>query len=332
MADDGRHIDNSLGILIGEGSQQLVGERQLASSEWLAPGAEPTYYDKPVVKPPVWIWSIPAYFFVGGVSGAAMSMGLAAQIFGGGELRRFEERCRWVGAIGGGIGSALLIHDLGRKERFLMMLRVFRATSPMSIGSWVLALATPASAGSALLTMAETRWWRLAGNGAGIAAGVLGMPLATYTSVLISNTAIPVWLESRRTLPWLFATSSMASMASVFECMPLSPREHAIVRTFGLVGRAGELVAGAAMEREAARVPRVARPLHHGVSGALWTAGKILTASSLAVALWPERSKRTRVIAGVLGMLGGLCVRFAVFHAGRASALDPRATFRAQQE
>ena len=179
-----------------------------------------TYYDRPVLKPPVWIWSVPCYFFVGGVAGAAMTMGLAAELLGGEELRPFDEKCRWIGAIGGGIGTALLIADLGRKARFLAMLRVFRPTSPMSVGSWVLAMATPLSAGSALLTRAPGLL-SYAGVCAGAGAGVLGMPLATYTAVLLSNSAVPVWLATRRTLPLLFGASSAAGLASVFELMPL---------------------------------------------------------------------------------------------------------------
>src|SRR5690348_9200117 len=27
------------------------------------PAGEPTYYDLPVVKEPVWVWAVPAYFF-----------------------------------------------------------------------------------------------------------------------------------------------------------------------------------------------------------------------------------------------------------------------------
>jgi formate-dependent nitrite reductase membrane component NrfD len=50
-----------------------------------------------------------------------MTMGLAARVFGGAQLRRFEMRCRWVGAVGGGIGSALLIWDLEHPERFYMI-------------------------------------------------------------------------------------------------------------------------------------------------------------------------------------------------------------------
>ena len=63
------------------------------------------------------------------------------------------------------------------------------------------------------------------------------MPLATYTAVLLANTAVPLWSESRRTLPLLFGSSAVASLASVLELMPLKDGEQAIVHRFGLVGR-----------------------------------------------------------------------------------------------
>jgi len=292
---------------------------------------DPTYYDKPVIKPPVWIWSVPAYFYAGGVGGAAMVLAFAAQILAESRLREFEERCRWIGAVGGGIGTAFLIHDLGRKERFLLMLRVFRPTSPMSVGSWVLAAATPLSAGSALLTFAHGAFLRWAGQAAGIASGILGLPLATYTAVLISNTAVPVWQQSRRILPLLFGASSMAGLASILDLMKLRDHERHVSRYFGTVGRVAELVAGAVMEREVAQVPRVARSLNEGVAGALWTAAKVATASSLVISLLPNQSRGKRIAAGVLGTVGALCLRFAVFQAGRASSQDPRATFHQQR-
>ena len=286
-----------------------------------------TYYDRPVLKAPVWIWTVPTYFFVGGVAGAAMTMGLAVQLVGGRDLRRFDERCRWIGAIGGGIGSALLIADLGRKMRFLAMLRVLRPSSPMSVGSWVLALATPLSAGSALLTMTRGGFWDV-GYAAGVGAGILGMPLATYTAVLLGNSAVPLWLATRTTLPLLFGASSAASLASVLELMPLHERERAIVRRFAVVARVAELAAGQAVEREACANSQVGLPLRQGVSGALWKAAKLLTVASLVLTLMPGRRRRA---AGICGVLGGLALRFAVFHGGKASALDPRATFVQQQ-
>lgn len=294
-----------------------------------SPAESVTYYDRPLLKAPVWIWSVPLYFFVGGVAGAAMTLGLAVQLLGGRRLRKFSETCHWTGAIGGGIGSVLLISDLGRKARFLAMLRVFRPTSPMSVGSWVLALATPLSAGSALLTSGRGPV-RTAGLAAGIGAGVLGMPLATYTAVLLGNSAVPVWMATRKSLPLLFGASSAAGLASVFDLMPLANRERAVVRNFGIAGRLADLVVTHAVESDACANPRVGLPLSRGVSGVLWKSAKILTAVSLALSLVPGKSDTRRRTAGVFGVFGSLALRFAIIHAGKASALDPRATFSQQ--
>ncbi|HWB86749.1 MAG TPA: NrfD/PsrC family molybdoenzyme membrane anchor subunit [Bryobacteraceae bacterium] len=312
--NDGRSIDLTVATLEGEAAQQIAPSREEIEPPPVSVAGG--YYGRPYLKPPVWIWSIPTYFFVGGIAGSAMTMGWAAQMFGGREFRRFEQHCRWVGALGGCVGTALLIHDLGRKERFLFMLRVFRPTSAMSVGSWVLATATPLSAGSALLARAD-RPLRQLGDTAGAAAGLLGMPLAAYTAVLLANTAVPLWRESRRSLPLLFAASSMASMASLFELMSLSNREQAVVRRFGTIGRAGELAASLQLEREAG--PAV-KPLRQGAPGTLWNAASVLTASSLVVSLLPGKGRKKRILSGVLGLLGSACVRFAVFHAGKASA------------
>ena len=170
-----------------------------------------------------------------------------------------------------------------------------------------------------------------AGWAAGIGAGILGMPLATYTGVLISNTAVPAWQEARRILPLLFAASSMAGLGSILDLMPLGPAERRTGDAFGTLGRVAELAAGAVLEREVARVPEVGKAYREGVAGALWTAAKVATASSLLISLLPGRSRGKRIAAGVLGTAGAICLRFAVFHAGRASARDPRATFRQQR-
>jgi formate-dependent nitrite reductase membrane component NrfD len=325
--NDGRLIDTSVATLEGEGAQQRTSPaRNFPAGEFHTdqpPSTELSYYNRPVIKPPVWIAAVPTYFFVGGVAGAAMTMGMAVQLFGGPALYGFARRCHWTGAIGGSLGSALLIMDLGRKERFLNMLRVFRPTSPMSVGSWVLAMATPCSLTSALFA-------NPLGEAASIGAGILGLPLAIYTAVLMSNSAVPIWLASRRSLPFLFCASSISSMASVFDLMALRDREQAIIRRFGTVGRAADLIASAVVERDASEVPRVGLPLRGNVAGTIWNAARILTGASLVISLLPGKSRGKRALSGVLGILGGACVRFAIFEAGKASALDPHATFQQQ--
>src|SRR6185503_13774379 len=139
--------------------------------------ALPTYYGSPMLKQPVWIWTVPAYFYVGGVAGAALVLGAVAQLTRDSELRPLVRTCRSIGAAGHVIGSALLIHDLGRPSRFFHMLRVFNVKSPLSIGSWILTAGGIAS-GLAAIAPERKRIGRTIGNIGGVAAGALGIPLA----------------------------------------------------------------------------------------------------------------------------------------------------------
>src|SRR5207237_1714315 len=83
---------------------------------------ETGYYGLPLIKPPVWTWEVPAYFFVGGAAGAAAVVGAAARIAGAD--RDLVRHARWIAAAGAALSTPLLIGDLGRPKRFLNMLRV----------------------------------------------------------------------------------------------------------------------------------------------------------------------------------------------------------------
>ena len=109
--------------------------------------------------------------------------------------------------------------------------------------------------------------------------------------MLLSTTSVPVWQKSQRYLPALFVSSAVASCASLFELLELSPRETAIAHRFGAVGKAAELVCMTAVESTCRRTASTAQPLHSGISGALWTASKVLTVASLAVSLMPGKQE-----------------------------------------
>jgi formate-dependent nitrite reductase membrane component NrfD len=338
-SEDGRYIDERLGLLEGEGAQQRVEsprDREAGApfEVWSQKPSEASqqrsYYERPVLKEPVWIWSVPAYFYAGGVCGAAAVLGAIAQAVDGRGLRRLVRRCRWISAVGGAAGTALLIIDLGRPERFLNMLRVFRPTSPLNVGSWVLATTTPLSSGAAMLARANGNLGRL-GDLAGFGAGISGVPMSGYTAVLLSTTAIPVWQSARRTLPWLFVASAASSASALLEATDLDDREHRIAESFGRLAGATEIVAAVAVEREVGSVERVARPLREGLSGALWKTSLVCGAGGLVLSLAPGKSRLMRQLSSVLTTAGALTMRFAVFHAGKASARDPHATFEMQR-
>ena len=122
------------------------GDASEATSDSSGRAESLTYYDLPVLKEPVWIWAVPTYFAVGGAAGAALVLGAAAQLVDRDGLADLIRWSRRIGAAGSAVGAALLVVDLGRPGRFLNMLRVFRPTSPLNLGSWVLAGASGTSA------------------------------------------------------------------------------------------------------------------------------------------------------------------------------------------
>jgi formate-dependent nitrite reductase membrane component NrfD len=170
------------------------------------------------------------------------------------------------------------------------------------------------------------------GEACGILSGFFGLGLATYTGVLVANTAVPVWQSSRCSLPVLFGSSAAASLGCAFDIFGRNKAAAGITRTFGLVGRVAELSASFCMEREAGPIPRVARPLKHGVSGFLFRSSAVLTAASLVLALLPKQTRKRQVWSGILGTAGSLLMRFSIESAGKASALDPRASFHQQRQ
>jgi len=336
---DSRNIDEAVAILSGEGSEQEIEEfspqpKHETPAVWhetpLAIAAGPTYYEQPVLKKPVWSWDIPAYYYLGGAAGMAFVLAAAAQFADGRRFHAFIRDCHRIGVIGSTAGGAFLIHDLGRPSRFLNMLRVFRPTSPMNMGAWILAGASPFGILATVFGSSNGRSVGLIGRATSYGAGVFGLGLAGYTGVLVGNSAVPVWQESRRALPVLFYASAMSSVASILELTCNDARAHRITKTFGTAGRLLELSAAYVMERNARVDPRVLEPLRSGTSGVLWKCATLFTAASLLASLVP-RSKTSRRVSGILGTIGAICLRMAVHQAGAASARDPRATFEQQR-
>jgi hypothetical protein len=331
MKTDGRDIDTGLAQLSGEAATQRAGSSGELEAWSGVRGIEPTYYGRPLLKEPVWKVTIPLYYFVGGAAGASLVMGAAAQLDRSGKLDHLMRRCHWAGVIGSALSGLILIHDLGRPERFHHMLRVFRPTSPMNMGVWILTTLAPAAGVAALFANRGGLLGTL-GDVSGVAAGVAGLGLATYTGVLVANTAIPVWQESRSILPILFGASAMASAGCIFDIAFDDPLARRVTYTFGTIGRTAELVASLMLENRAARTAGlVAEPLKRGPSGILWKTATALTAASLIVSLLPGKSRKKRIAAGVLGALGSLTLRYGIHMAGVASARDPKATFRQQR-
>ena len=282
-----------------------------------------SYYGRPVLKQPVWTWEIPLYFVSGGVSGASAGLAFAARMAGNGTLAKRAQLAAF-GSIA--VSPVLLISDLGRPERFLNMLRVFKPSSPMSVGSWLLA-ANSAGTTIATLGMLTGKAPRLT-RASGAAAAALGMPLTTYTAVLIANTAVPLWHEGRRELPFVFGGSSAAGAGALATL--ITPHEHAgPARRLAAMGTVIEGAASQVMER---RLGHLAEPMRTGQAGRLAWAAKILATSGavLTGVLGARRPRAARAGAAMV-LAGEILERWSVFRAGSQSAADPAYTVGPQR-
>jgi formate-dependent nitrite reductase membrane component NrfD len=271
-----------------------------------------------VLKEPVWQPEIPFYFFTGGLAGASSLLSVAARAAGNERLARAS---LYVGAAADVASPALLISDLGRPERFLNMLRVFKVTSPMSVGSWVLTGSGTASAVAAVCEFGG-RLPRLKLAAEAVAA-VLGAPLSVYTATLVSDTAIPVWHEARHELPFVFGGSAAAS-AGAAAALFVPPDQAGPARRLALIGTALE---GTAMQIMEHRLGELGEPYKQGAAGALARAAKGLSLAGGAVlGVAGKRRRSAAVVGGALMLAGEICLRWSVFRAGFQSARDPKYT------
>ena len=291
-----------------------------------------SYYGRPVVRPSPWTFDIPAYFFLGGLAGGSSLLAAGAELTDRPALRR-SSRATALGAIS--LSLAALVHDLGRPARFHHMLRVAKPTSPMSVGTWLLSaygpLAALAAAGE-LADRAPKRWMRALlpplGSAAGLAAAGIGPAVASYTAVLISDTATPTWNAARKELPYVFVGSAAAAAGGAG--MVLAPTGEAdIARAMAVAGAVADLAYAHRMEHETG-LPGEA--FSAGRAGSYMKAGKALTAGGAAVALVAERSRFASVVGGAALLAGSVCTRFGVFHAVQQSAQDPKYTVVPQRE
>jgi hypothetical protein len=282
-----------------------------------------TPYARPVIKEPVWTWEVPLYFYTGGLGGASAALAFGAELTGNERLARRA----WAVALAGvGASPVLLTSDLGRPMRFVYMLRVFKVTSPMNVGSWLLTAAGAATGAAAL-----DSWTGALGPVGRISrplAAVLGMPLSTYTAALIANTAVPAWHEVRHELPFVFGASALAS-AGAGATIAAPHRDSRPARVLAAAGAAAELALLEFMERRAGDLGDAYKS---GRAGTLGMLGKALSGTGAAlIATRGRRSPAAARAGAALVSAGALAMRWSVFKAGQQSAANPLHTVAPQR-
>jgi hypothetical protein len=332
--------------------------RRRAEQPMVPPAEFTSYYGKPILNPPTWQSpDIPGYLFLGGLAGGSSLLAAGADLTGRPVLAKVA---KGGAAAAAALSIAALVHDLGRPGRFVNMMRVFKVTSPMSVGSWLLGAYVPAAGVAALAAL--TGRMRGIGNAATASAALLGPGVAAYTAALISDTAVPAWHDGYPEMPFVFTGSAMMA-AGGLGLLAAPVAETAPARNLALLGAAMEATAFEWMRH---RIGMVAEPYSAGRGGNYIKAGKVLAAVGTTGAwvsfpgllpgkpsargrlggrplpgsqvpsrrgLLPGRASRAiAALSGAALIASSAATRFGIFHAGFASARDPKYTVVPQRQ
>jgi DMSO reductase anchor subunit len=275
-----------------------------------------SYYDLPVLNKIVWATpDVAGYLFVGGLAGAS---GVVAGAASATDRPRLGRIAKITAASGTYLSLIMLIHDLGRPLRFLNMLRMFKVTSPMSVGSWLLT-GFGLSAGVAALADVSGKAPRFGGV-ATTATTALGPAVATYTAALISDTAVPAWHDGHRLMPFLFASSALSSAAGL-GLLTAPAEETGPLVPLAVGAGLAEVGLTKALQHETGIVKET---FETGTAGKYLRAAEAITAGGALLAATGRRSRFRSGLAGAALLAGSALTRFGIFHAGIASTRDPK--------
>lgn len=316
-----------------------------ARSKEIWPEKTSTYYNLPLIKKAHWGWEIYLYFYLGGIAGGSYLASALADLLGikkAGELIRTGRYLSLVCII---LSPILLIKDLGRPMRFHHMLRVLKLRSAMSLGTWGLStfgMLCGFTAGHQMAQDGLLTWFpplarvmkALPVKVIESVGAVFGLFVASYTGVLLSSTAVPVWARAKHVLAPLFLSSALSTgLASLSLLLSFKGGEEQEIlerlENAEIVAMTSELGLLASLPR---MLGPLGEPLFKGQLGTLFKAGTIgggvmlPLLTRLSLKLMKKSTPRT-VNIGLSGMvlIGGLILRYVWIIAGRASADDPKA-------
>jgi protein NrfD len=291
-----------------------------------------TYYGRPQLKSaPFNNWLVGTYVFLAGLSGTAQLLATVIDLGCGRKAETTVRRGRLLSLLVPTLGTLCLILDLHTPKRFYNMLRVVKATSPMSLGSWALVGFSGASTLTAVLHLASERvhalrWTRSIARAAQLPAALAGGFLATYTAALFSATSTPRWAVGGRSLAVKFAAGSVASAAAALRIGEHCDRRARNLDSIAIAALTVELAANLASDHAQRQAGVRSAPSTRDTLGIVLPLGLFMASLVL-----PSRARRLSETASLAALIGSLAMRIGVMYDGDASAEQPSISMRFAQ-
>ena len=307
---------------------------------------EPTYYDYPVLKEPFWSGEIILYFFFGGLAAGCYIIASLASLFGSPADRATVRTGYYLSLLALLPCPVLLIKDLGRPERFLNMLRLFKVKSVMSMGIWALLGFSAFSGLTATVQGAQDgllgNWWGARWL-AKVPQKLLAVPgtffatfVGGYTGVLLTATSVPLWSRSKLLGGVFVASAISTSSALVGLILRVSNAPAQALRKvekLQVVALLVELINLFAFLRGSGRAAQPLVGSGPGEKGqTFWlidVASGMLFPLLLQMSSLPgsqTRKHKRGLVVSLLVLIGGYFLRKTIIEAGHTSSRDARTT------
>jgi len=268
-----------------------------------------------MLRSPGWHLLIVWYFFLGGIAGGAYFTAAIADNFGSARDRGVVRIGYVLALLMVLVCGILLVLDLGVPARFLNMLGAFKFHDPMSIGAWMLGVFGAFAFVSSALALAGGDERAALRRRVSLVGSVAGFFIAAYTGVLLSNSALPFWSDTRLMGALFLASGASTGMAAISLLLFLSGEGAG--EGFTKVKRADrfalifELIVLALF---LALLGSAAAPLTSGHLATLFWGGLVVLGLLIPLGLdfAAGKAKGMGALAAVLVLVGGFILRYVI--------------------
>jgi protein NrfD len=298
-----------------------------------------SYYGIPPIKHSHYRWRTATAFTLNGLGGGSQILATLLDVLGGPKDRSLVRTGRYIAFAGGLASSVTLISSLHKWERWYNMLRIFKETSPMSLGIWAI---TPFSMLSSLTLVGQIaedhgheKAGRWIGRTFGIPAAALGSMVISYMGTELEETNMPLWASAHPLMAPLYAAAGLSGsteiLLSAAQISGSSDRMRRSLSTFAVVSSTAELALSSMIERRWSRLPEAA-VFENSPYASLFRIGVMGVGQAVPLmlrlfdkAVTDGRLSRLTVPGSVLKIAGSLLLQMVLIYSGRESgrrALD----------